>query len=186
MRVKHGRWLLIAGLLAGCAAGTTPRLPLPAEPIPVRAQEGASIPVASSYSEVLVRTFVEDAEGRRREVGGAGCRLEVGSFGVAFPSPGRVLVPVPAGGAPVLGVGCTAGALQGTARRAPTRAWADPYPFAWRYPWGRPYGWLGDPYRGPRSRIWLGAGVGDPLWPRGAYRRGAFVTGYPDVEVLLR
>ena len=184
-RVRWCVGLLLAAGLAGCAANV-PQLPLPPEPVAVEPLEGGAIPVARSYSEVLVRAFVEDDEGGRREVGGADCLLEAGEYGVRFESPGRVLVPVPEVGAPVLGVACRSGELEGVARRALARDWVDPYPFGRRYRFGRPYGWWRDPFWGPRSGVWLGARVGDPHWGYGPWRRGAYGTGYPDVEVLLR
>src|SRR5690606_13800044 len=94
--VSHGVGVALLVAVAGCA--TTPReagLPLPPEPVRVTAAEGQAIPVARSYSEILVRTYVEDGPGRRRELGGADCRLVVGDYEARFRSPGRVLVPVP-------------------------------------------------------------------------------------------
>lgn len=180
-------WLLLSGFLASCAAtGTAPRLPLPPEPVAVEPREGGAIPVARSYSEVVVRAFVEDGERRLREVGGAECLLEAGEYGVRFDSPGRVLVPVPEAGAPVLGVACTSGARSGIVRRAPERARVGPYPFPRRDPFGRRYGWWDDPFWETRSSVWLGGRFGDPFWgywPDG-YRR--MTTGYSDVEVILR
>jgi hypothetical protein len=190
MRIRAGQaWgLLVAGLLGGCAATTEPSLPLPPEPVAVEPAAGGSIPVARSYSEVIVRTFVETAQGDRREVGGAECLLEAANYGARFRSPGRVLVPVPRVNVPILGVACEAGEFTGVARRAPARLWADPYRFRYGYPYGWPYryGWHDDPFWGPRSGIWLGATFGDPYWSYGSWGRRGLVTGYPDVEVLLR
>jgi hypothetical protein len=176
---------LAVAVLAGCA-GTTPRLPLPPEPVTVEPRAGEAIPVARSYSEVLVRAFVEDAEGRRREIGGAECLLEAGALGVRFESPGRVLVPVPRAGAPVLGAGCKAGELAGVARRAPTRVLLEPPFYPPGYPFGYRYGRWYDPFWEPRSGVWLGAPFGDPFWGYGPWGRRALVTGYHDVEVILR
>lgn len=183
MRVCTGRLgtLVLLGGLTGCVSPAA-RLPLPPEPVAVEPREGASLPVSRSYSEVLVRTYVEDAEGRRREVGGAECRLEVGEYGVRFGSPGRVLVPVPEVGAPVLGVACRSGALAGTARRAPARGWGDSYRFSRHYRPGRSSGWWGDPFWGMRSGVWLG----DPFWIDRTWGYRTLPAGYPDVEVILR
>lgn len=185
--VSHGLGVALLVALAGCA--TTPReagLPLPPEPVRVTAAEGQAIPVARSYSEILVRTYVEDGPGRRRELGGADCRLVVGDYEARFRSPGRVLVPVPERGGPVLGVGCRAGELEGTARRGVVRERVADHPYWGPYHGGWYGPWWGDPYYRRRSGAWL-AGAPywyDPYWgPR--WRRDR-VAGYPDVEVILR
>lgn len=186
-RLSRGLGAALVAALAGCATGPgEPGLPLPPEPVRVTPRAGEAMPVAESYSEVLVRTYIEDTAGQRREIGGADCRLEVGAYDARFRSPGRVLVPVRERGAPVLGVGCRAGAVEGTARAGLVRERVADYPYRGPYygAWHRP--WWGDPFYRRHSGAWL-AGYPywhDPYWgPR--WRQGR-VIGYPDVEVMLR
>lgn len=179
-RLSHGLGAAVVAL-AGCAGGLPEAgLPLPPEPVRVAPSAGGAMPVAESYSEVLVRTYIEDGQGQRRELGGAECRLAVGAYEARFRSPGRVLVPVPERNAPVLGVGCRAGAVEGTARRGLVRERVAGYPYygAWHRPWWH------DPFYRRYSGAWLASDIYDPYWdPR--WRRGRIV-GYPDVEVILQ
>jgi hypothetical protein len=180
--------LVVAMLGAGCAGTTRTGLPLPAEPVAVTPRAGASLPVTRSYSEIVVRTFLRDEENRRREVGGATCRVDAPAFAAEIRSPARVLVPVPRAGAPALDVTCIAGELSGAARRGIVREPRDPFwndPF-WPSPWGDPFWrpWPGDPYWDRRSGVSVGVGIGTgPGWGRWPRRGGAY---YPDVEVELR
>jgi hypothetical protein len=180
--------LATALVLAGCTAGPA-RLALPPEPTMIEPRAGAAIPATRQYSEMIVRAFVEGPEGRR-EVGGATCALSAPAYSASFRTPARVVVPVPATGAPALDIDCRAGALAGSVRRGVVReplAW-DP---AWRRsPWGywdHPYYgpiW-DDPWRRPRSSVALGVDLGGPGWDpwRGPIRGGAY---YPDAAVTLR
>lgn len=176
---------LAIGLLAGCAGASRDGIPLPAEAVAVTPRPGAAIPVARQHSEVIVRAFLRDETGARREVGGADCLLAAPHFEARFRSPGRVVVPVPERGAPALDIHCRAAGLEGSARRGVVRdrprGWAG-------HPWHDPFWgprWPGDPFWGePRSGVSIGVTIGDPLWDPWWPRRGrAF---YPDVEVELR
>jgi hypothetical protein len=177
------RLMLAASLvLAGCASPQA-RLALPPEPTMITPRPGATIPVARQYAEIVVRAYLAEA-GERREVGGATCTLAAPSYTAAFRTPARVVVPVPAAGAPALDVACRTGTLSGSARRGVVRA-----PVAWDPVWRRsPWGYWDDPFYRPwhrdpwrRSELTLGLELGPPGWER---RRGA--AYYPDVAVDLR
>lgn len=174
-RKRAGLLLLALGLVAACAA--RPSLPLPPQPVTVEPESGVS-PVTRSHTEVIVRTyFVEDDT--RREVGGADCVLATGDYAARFTSPGRVIVPLPAGYAPPLTVTCHVAGREGTARQPALRRWAD-YPSydPWD-PWGH------YPFGHRRTGAWLTLSY--PAVYGGPWRRsGPHAVYYPDIGVGMR
>jgi hypothetical protein len=171
----RGILIIVCLALAGCA--TPPRLPLPPEPVVVEGRDGV-LPAARLYSEVMVRAFLQDEEGRQREVGNADCRLETRLYTASFRSPARVVVPFYGRTSPPLEVACRAGELSGAVSRSVTYRSADPYP--WGYRWGHPWDpWYRDPFHRRGSGVWLGMDFGAPAW-------GRSVLYYPDIGVVMR
>lgn len=183
------RGLALGGLvaLAGCAGG--PQLAVPPQPVVVAAR-GAAVPAAPLTAEVLVRAFVIDDQERRREVGGADCRLETPLYAAAFRTPARVAVPFWGYSSPDLVVTCRAGELAGSAVRPVASRWIDGPGGPWG-PWGG-WGWGGWPYYGGGWPYYGGSGVSVGLTIGGGYPGGYLWDGgrriayYPDIAVTLR
>jgi hypothetical protein len=174
------RGAVAAGLLglAGCAAA--PQLALPPEPVAV-AGRGQAQPVSRLHTEIVVRAFFDDT-GALREVGNADCRLSTETFEAAFTSPGRVVVPVFAVGAPVLEVVCAAEGREGRARQPLLRRWIGSPPPGWRDDL-----YWGDPWGRPRWGPWDGGGwPGDVAWRGGWWGPGPYGVFYPDIRVVMR
>jgi hypothetical protein len=120
-------------LLAACAAA--PRLPVRPELVGVTGADGVA-PSARLHSEIIVRTYLTDAAGRR-EVGGADCALRTAIYSAEFRTPARVLVPVFGAGSPPLRFSCRTGALRGSRVQRMLSQPAGPY---YREPGIYPYG----------------------------------------------
>ncbi len=125
-------------------------------------------------ADVVVRTFVADAAGEAREVGGAGCEVTSILFSAQLQTPARLVFPSFGPQSPTLSVDCRAGELAGAAEQGVVSQWVR-MPGAWPGPgpWPYGYGGWGGPWGGP--------------WGGRAGRGPAYVTFvYPDVDVRLR
>jgi hypothetical protein len=161
-----------AALLAACA--TAPGLPVRPELVGVTGADGIA-PVARLHSEIVVRTYLEDASGRR-EVGGADCVLETAIYSAAFRTPARVLVPVYGAGSPTLRFACRADGLRGAAAQRMLSQPVGPYDGS---PWGYPYGGFD---------TGVVVSVGGPVYwgdRYGYYGAAVRYFYYPDVGVRL-
>jgi hypothetical protein len=156
--------LLAGAALAGCAAG----LPV-GETVAVPA---ARLGGAQGEAELVVRAFVEDAEGARREVRGADCEVSSILYAVRVTAPGRVRAPSFGAQSPTLRVACAAGGRRGVVEQRALTRWRGRPGGGWG--WGGPFG--PDPYHDPWG--WDGPwGWNGPAYP---------VFLYPDVNVVLR
>src|SRR6478736_2245456 len=103
------RKLLLAatGLaLAGCATG-----------VPVTRQvvvPGGQFQAVQGEAGLLVRTFVEDPAGERRELVGATCAIVSSLYGASLVTPSRLVVPNFGAQSPVLTADCRADKLAGS------------------------------------------------------------------------
>ncbi len=149
--------VLAAGLLlSACASG-----------VPVERQyvvPGGSFTNIQGEARLLVRTFVEQADGHH-EVIGATCEVTSSLYDIAVTTPARLVVPNFGPQSPELSFTCRAGELAGTARRDIVTTWRYPpsSPPGWGPWWGGP-GWYGD---------WRG-GQAIP------------VSRYPEARIVLR
>ena len=90
----------------------------------------------------VVRTFLPDEAGERREVVGARCAVLSSLYTTEIVTPSRLVVPNFGPQSPQITLNCTAGDLAGIATARIVTRWQDPP--ALGYPWGpfyRPYGW---------------------------------------------
>jgi hypothetical protein len=150
--------LAVLGLaLAGCAGG-----------VPVTRQvvvPGGGFQAVQGEAGLLVRTFVEDPQGERREVVGANCEVVSSLYAASVVTPSRLVVPNFGAQSPVLTANCRADKLAGSGTVRIVTRWQQP-PGYWGYPgWWGPWGWDGP---------W---GWGGPGFP---------VSDYPDLIVMLR
>jgi hypothetical protein len=149
-----------AALLAGCATG-----------VPVERSvvvSGARFEAVRGEADLLVRSYVADEAGERREVLGATCDVRSSLYEATLVTPSRLVVPNFGPQSPELSFACRAGELAGTAQRDVVTYWRDA-PGYWGYP---------GPFYGPFGPdLWGGWGWYGPAYP---------VSGYPDVAVQLR
>jgi hypothetical protein len=146
-------------VLAGCASG-----------VPVSRQvvvPGGQFQAVQGEAGLLVRTFVEDPAGERREVVGAACDIVSSLYRASVVTPSRLVVPNFGAQSPLLTADCRADGLSGSGSVRIVTRWQQPPGGYWGYPgfWG-PWGWDG-PWGG-----WSGPG-----YP---------VSDYPNLFVLLR
>jgi hypothetical protein len=92
---------------------------------------------AVSTADLVVRAFVVDAAGRRREVSGADCRVSSERYSTRLDTPARLLVPNLGSQSPTLRFECRAGGLRGEAESAVATDWRA-HPFGYGA-----YGWEG-------------------------------------------
>ncbi len=147
---------VLALLLAGCATG-----------VPVERQvvvSGGQFIAVQGEASLIVRTFVEDPGGQRREVTGASCDVESSLYTARLTTPSRLVLPNFGPQSPELAVNCNAGKLLGSGRVAIVTRWQQT-PGFWGPP-GFPY-WRSDP---------LGWRWDGPSFP---------VSDYPNLSVVL-
>ncbi len=153
----------VGAALAGCASG-----------VPVERQvvvPGGQFQAVQGEAGLLVRSFVEDPPGERREVLGANCEVVSSLYHASLVTPSRLVVPNFGAQSPVLTATCHAGKLSGSGSVRIITRWQQ-QPGYWGYPgwgggpWGGPWGWGGGPW-----------GWGGPGFP---------VSDYPNLLVMLR
>jgi hypothetical protein len=130
-------------LVAACAGG-----------VPVERQtvvSGARFDAVQGEAAFLVRTFLPEENGARREVVGARCAVLSSLYSAEIVTPSRLFVPNFGPQSPEITVDCTAGELAGSGTARIWTRWDDPpgywggYPGYGLYgPWG-PWGWYGGP-----------------------------------------
>jgi hypothetical protein len=142
-------------MLGACASG-----------VPVERQtvvSGRRFDAVQGEAAFLVRTFLPDEQGERREVVGARCAVVSSLYAAELVTPSRLVVPNFGPQSPEITVDCAAGELAGSGTARIVTRWRDP-PGYWGYPWGpfyRPYAW-----------DWYGPG-----YP---------VSDYPDLAIVMR
>jgi hypothetical protein len=155
--------LALPGVLAACAGG----LPLgPDVMVP-----GQQFVAAQGEADVIVRTYVVDATGARREVAGAVCDVTTVLYSAQLTTPVRLRLPSFGPQSPDLVIRCAADGLTGGTTQPIQTYWRTAPPYG-AGPWGGPgYGY----------------GYGPGLWgPWGAWPEPAYpVSRYPDVEIRL-
>jgi hypothetical protein len=143
--------------LAGCAGG-----------VPVSRQvvvPGGQFQAVQGEAGLLVRTFVEDPAGERREVVGARCDIVSSLYQASVVTPSRLVVPNFGAQSPVLTADCRADKLAGSGSVRIITRWQQP-PGYWGYPgWWGPWG---------MASPWGWDGPGFPI------------SEYPDLIVTLR
>lgn len=145
--------------LAGCSGG----LPLgPDVMVP-----GQQFVAAQGEADVIVRTYVLDPAGTRREVAGATCDVRTVLYSAKLVTPARLRLPSFGAQSPDLVIHCAADGLEGGVTRPIQTFWRTAPPYG-----PGPWGWYG---YGPG--YWGGWGG----WPEPAYP----VSQYPDVEIQL-
>ena len=150
------RVAVAAALLASaCASG-----------VPVERQtvvSGSRFDAVQGEAALVVRAFLPEVAGERREVIGARCDVVSSLYTAALVTPSRLVVPNFGPQSPELSVNCTADELVGSGSARIVTQWREA-PGYWGSPWGfyRPYalGWYGGP--------------------------GYPVSDYPDLAVILR
>ena len=146
--------------LAACATG-----------VPVERQvvvPGGGFAAVQGEAALVVRTFLPDADGERREVLGARCDVVSSLYATELVTPSRLVVPNFGPQSPAITVDCATGELSGSATVEIVTNWQYG-PGAWPgYPYG-PYA----PYGAYGGWGWYG-GPGYPL------------SEYPDIAVVLR
>jgi hypothetical protein len=149
--------LAVAALLglAACAGG-----------VPVERQtvvSGSRFDAVQGEAAFVVRTFLPDEAGERREVVGARCAVVSSLYTAELVTPSRLVVPNFGPQSPQVSLDCTAGDLVGSGTARIFTRWQDG-PGYWGGPWGpyRTYGWG-----------WYGG----PGYP---------VSDYPDLAVIMR
>lgn len=156
-RLRASAALVAAAALAGCAQG----LPVTREVV----VPGGRFEAIRGEAQVVVRSFVEEADGRR-EVGGARCDLATSLYSAALVTPARLYLPNFGPQSPDLRVACTAPGLAGTAQqRIVTRTQGAG---------SARYGYFGS---SRRDDFVFGWG-----WPSLAFP----VSDYPNIAVTLR
>ena len=151
----RGAPLLAALLLGACASG-----------VPVERQvvvSGSRFAAVQGEAGLLVRSFLADEGGERREVVGARCAVVTSLYSTELVTPSRLVVPNFGPQSPEISVDCTAGELAGRGTARIVTRWQEP-PGAWGYPWG--------PFYQPYAWGWSGPG-----YP---------VSDYPDLAVIMR
>ena len=146
-------------MLGACATG-----------VPVERQvvvPGSRFAAVSGEAAFIVRSFLPDQSGERREVVGARCEAVSSLYRTELVTPARLVVPNFGPQSPEIAVACTAGDLSGSATARIRTFWREP-PGYWGYPGAGPYGF----YR-PFGWGWSG-GAGYP------------VSDYPDLAVPMR
>jgi hypothetical protein len=153
--------------MRGMAAGAALMLAACAGGVPVERQtvvSGGRFDAVQGEAALVVRTFLPEVAGERREVVGARCAVLSSLYAAELVTPSRLVVPNFGPQSPELTVDCTAGELAGGGTARIVTRWREP-PGYWGPPWGgfyRPYG-LG----------WYGG----PGYP---------VSDYPDLFVVMR
>ncbi len=150
--------------LAGCAGG----LPLGPDVV----VSGAKYVAVQGEADLVVRTFLVDPAGQKREVAGATCAIDSSLYSARLTTPARLRVPNFGPQSPVLTLTCAAGELKGGGQVGIETFWrAAPGMYGGYY--GGPYG------PGPGPWGWPGPGWGlyGPSYP---------VSEYPDLRVILR
>lgn len=179
MRIRCAiRHICLAALLGGCASG------LPVGPDVV--VPGGRFQAVQGEADLVVRSFLIDQGGARREVGGASCAVATSLYSARLRTPARLIVPNFGAQSPELAVSCEAGALRGATRQRILTRWRDGYGYPGRY------GYPGGPFGGGYVRLGYGReayGAGGYGW--GGYGWGGYaptfaVSDYPDIGVVLR
>lgn len=152
--------------VAGCAETGLPLRETVAVP-------AGQFEAVQGQAELVVRAFVEDDAGLRREVSGADCDVRSILFATRVKTPGRLVFPSFGPQSPTLEIACRAGELSGKAEQAVVGEWIR-MPGAWPGPGPWPYGYAG--WGGPWGGPWGAGGWSGPSYV-------AFV--YPDVAVRL-
>ena len=142
-------------MVSACASG-----------VPVERQtvvSGSRFDAVQGEAAFVVRTFLPEEAGERREVIGARCEVVSSLYTAALVTPSRLVVPNFGPQSPEIGVDCTADELTGSGTARIVTQWREA-PGYWGSPWGlyRPYAWG---------------------WYRGA---GYPVSDYPDLVVVMR
>jgi hypothetical protein len=147
--------IVTALALAGCAGG-----------VPEERQtvvSGTRFDAVQGEAAFVVRTFLPDEAGERREVVGARCTVTSSLYETEVVTPSRLVVPNFGPQSPEIAVACAAGELAGSGTARIVTRWREA-PGYWGSPWGfyRPYAWG-----------WYG-GPGYPI------------SDYPDLAVVMR
>ena len=142
-------------LVAACAGG-----------VPVDRQtvvSGTRFDAVQGEAAFVVRTFLPEEAGERREVVGARCAIVSSLYKAELVTPSRLVVPNFGPQSPEITADCVAGELAGSGTARIVTSWRDA-PGYWGSPWGfyRPYAWG-----------WYGG----PGYP---------VSDYPDLRVVMR
>ena len=95
----------LAMALAGCAGG----LPLGPDVV----VSGAKYVAVQGEADLVVRTFLVDPAGQKREVAGATCAIDSSLYSARLTTPARLRVPNFGPQSPVLTLTCAAGELKG-------------------------------------------------------------------------
>ncbi len=161
MMMRNVLTIGLAMALAGCAGG----LPLGPDVV----VSGSKFVAVQGEADLVVRTVIIDAEGRKREVAGATCDVESSLYSARLTTPARLRLPNFGPQSPVLTLTCAAGDLKGAGQVG-----IETY---WRSAPGMYGGYYGPAY-GPWG--WPGPGWG------GFYGPSYPVSEYPDVHVILR